>query len=279
MASVYKAKVYPSPSIIRAGAEKLPAAPPNPQHYCFNIRGTNGSGKSFATRLVLDQSGPELRRFEMFDGLATIIEYENLFVVGTYDTDCGGLDTIPDSKIINPIVLDLIDKKHVLIEGMMRSTIFGETHELNKQLRLKGHELIQYGFTGSVGLFIDRVLKRRAGKGNFKPYSVINMIKKVPPITHSMNHSIFFGGAVVFGQGDEIAQHINGIISGTILDPSESFLAEYQFYDDFEEWERKVEIDPLLTLMPKSEHIEQKKAEVAQLQKGQANLLFGKFGA
>lgn len=254
MASTYLNKEYPSKALVKAGHAQLPPPPENPKTFVYNIRGTNGSGKSFATRLIMSKLGkPSIIKTP--EGV-TVMEYDKLFVVGSYSNECGGLDTIRDTKIIPDIVLRLAQTKDVLIEGMMWSTIFGATHELNKNLRLNGSELIQYGFDGKVGDFIERVLKRRASKGNFKPYPIENMIKKVAPISHGLNHSILWGGKVVLTNALHISEHVLRTIYDRTPPRFPALQTTPYFYDDFEKWESLVDENKEYSMTPKQEDID-----------------------
>lgn len=146
----------------------------------INVRGTNGSGKSTIVRGLLAKARvrrpiygvlgirqPEAYRLMFGDA------DEPLTVIGPYDRETGGCDSVQPYSLI----LDLIQKYSmmgaVLFEGVLVSTCWGEI----------GEELESWGDEAYV-LFLDTPVEecirsteaRRARKGNDKELDPKNLI-------------------------------------------------------------------------------------------------------
>lgn len=272
--SKYKSTTYPTKVI---GKKYGPHADYNHTgNFLFNIRGTNGSGKSYTARLVMDKY--KLIGEKEVNGIK-VLDYDLFYALGTYSSDCGGLDTVRDFYAIHPTVLELIKEKDVLMEGVLWSTVYGSAHELEAALRAGGHSMIWYGFDSNVGDCIERVLSRRASKGNMKPLKVANMLSKVAPVSHGLNHAVHFGSKVVIGDAQWIANSILTHIDREALEFNneqvyESYSTEPFFIADYDDWEAKLTQDPEFEVSPNSDIIEQFK----QKQEEAVNSLFDIFG-
>jgi len=143
----------------------------------FNLRGTNGSGKTFTARAILEKSRavpvewttmkrggqkPRLYKGELF--------YMPIYILGSYEQHCGGCDTIPSVQIVAEMLHKLLFSKTtglVLYEGLMISHMIGTVghvaHMFNSQ-----HVM---GFLDTpLEICIERVNKRRVDRGNDKPF-------------------------------------------------------------------------------------------------------------
>lgn len=102
----------------------------------INIRGTSGSGKTTLMRHF----------FSLCDSIEPIYadgvkkpkgyrcEYkgELVFVVGSYETVCGGCDTVSTQDEIHQLIEDFAFDGHVLFEGLFISHIYGRYAKLAK---------------------------------------------------------------------------------------------------------------------------------------------------
>src|SRR5678815_803 len=98
-----------------------------------NIRGTSGSGKSHIVHGILKQGHP-IPQFK--DGrkrpMGYVLEPERLFVVGSYETPCGGCDTIMSQDEIYDLIRDWARQGYnVLYEGLFASVEVRRTILLN----------------------------------------------------------------------------------------------------------------------------------------------------
>src|SRR5690349_19805492 len=113
--------------------------------------GTNGAGKSFLTRSILDDAKQTECWFEwMVDGrkrpLATEVRYRRggvLFVPGHYHTSCGGCDTLKTvEQTFDLVKLGARNGYHVLFEGILAQDSFPRILDLNRD-----HDLTVIGLT------------------------------------------------------------------------------------------------------------------------------------
>lgn len=239
----YKDRVYPSERLMRQ--EKCRPMDPSFKrtgNFLINIRGTNGSGKTYTVRQIL--SGFKLVR-EFQQGGIHVSDYGCFYLLGSYESACGGLDTVGDFYTIAPTVKSLIQEKSILMEGLLWSSVFSAMHHLEHDLRAMGHESIWLGFNYTVETMINRVMSRRLEAKNFKPLKVQNLVSKVSPVTHGLNNSIAFGSKVFVGCSEDIS-----LLAATVLrsnDDSEFtdwYLKESQWIPDFEYWNDIVTKDP-----------------------------------
>ena len=101
----------------------------------INIRGANGSGKSFVVRELM-KLGPvsefygELgsRRPEAYELLLPQVD-TSVFILGSYDNQCGGCDLFKNPKQLIRLIKTYAARGHVLFEGAMVSTMYGSVGE------------------------------------------------------------------------------------------------------------------------------------------------------
>lgn len=104
----------------------------------INIRGTSGSGKTTLVRRIMEQFNGRLRiytkdRKRPVGYLLTRPGKRSLFLVGHYETDCGGCDTITSVDRVYEIVDQAKAAGHdVLYEGLLISAEFRRTLALSQ---------------------------------------------------------------------------------------------------------------------------------------------------
>ena len=146
----------------------------------INVRGTHGSGKSTVIRKVMEKGV-----FSPFyiEGRKRPMGYRNdtIFVPGSYETDCGGCDTI--SQVED--AFDLI-KGHasngwrVLFEGILSQHSAPRLIEVHKLF-----PVIVLVLTTPVEQCIADVEKRRAESGNTRPFNHENLRKEARSVVSS----------------------------------------------------------------------------------------------
>lgn len=103
----------------------------------LNIRGTSGSGKTTLVRkffeLCDDKRDMYIPDRKKPIGYECNYKGEIVFVLGSYENNCGGCDTIKTQDQITQLVDDLSMEGHVLFEGLFISHIYGRYAELAKQ--------------------------------------------------------------------------------------------------------------------------------------------------
>lgn len=145
----------------------------------INLRGTSGSGKTHTTRCFLDYL--PCKTIEAIDeqGKQRILGYKldgtpmglkrPIIVIGSYENTCGGTDTINKQEWIG----DRVEKAyktgaHVLVEGLLMSKSAAGGHLAP---RLHGLGLAYFLFLDTPKeVCVERVLARRAAKGNDTPF-------------------------------------------------------------------------------------------------------------
>lgn len=169
----------------------------------INIRGTSGSGKSTLVRALMDSLTDVKPVMKILgDDKEAVRGYigrngENAVgIVGRYETDCGGCDTIKTQDEIAQRVNHFSTRGAVVFEGLLISVLhsryrdmargFNDIHKRteNYTLPLLGKETTT--FPPFIFAFLDtpldvclaRVEERRARKGNTKPFNPQNTIDK-----------------------------------------------------------------------------------------------------
>lgn len=129
------------------------------------VRGTSGSGKSFIAFKLLNKYN-----FEPVQKKGKIIGYYaeecNLFVVGKYETACGGCDSIKTQDEICSIVVNALKKGYnVFFEGLLCSHL-AERYAKLYRIAKKHTDTVTYIFLNTpVEKCASNVNKRRAEKG------------------------------------------------------------------------------------------------------------------
>lgn len=137
----------------------------------FDIRGTNGSGKSHIVHeLVRLHNGKTLFDDMYHNEYYTRIDLPDgkiIWVLGKYKTQCGGADGIPKQATVLAMIEMLhlatrgFNNQHVILEGSIIATIFTSYHNLAE--RIGDYHFCFLNTPPEV--CVERVLKRRAAKG------------------------------------------------------------------------------------------------------------------
>lgn len=90
-----------------------------------NVRGPNGSGKSTAVRNLMKKLGVAkvLRDGKGKPWAYRLKAKKRVYILGRYETACGGCDTIGRMDEINELIRMLAEKGSVIFEGIIISTI------------------------------------------------------------------------------------------------------------------------------------------------------------
>ena len=146
----------------------------------YNIRGSHGSGKSTCVVELLAQhphtpmmcsakGRPEAYKVNL--GLRRPV-----YVVGQYISACGGADTIQPYAHIWPLVEMYAKQGHVIFEGALVSSCVGSIGEAMAARRKK--DCVVAYLDTPLQTCLDRIVKRRAKKGNMKPLDPKNTESK-----------------------------------------------------------------------------------------------------
>ena len=152
----------------------------------YNIRGTNGSGKSYLVRKLMKVPAMRTSEIERVTQTARenlfsapsrisrkIIGYYlptiNLRIVGKYEVDCGGCDRIKSSQEVKDLVREFSALGNVLFEGLLISGVIYKWIEFSKNV--PGGMTWCYLDT-PFELCMQNVLKRNGGKKFNQKYSL-----------------------------------------------------------------------------------------------------------
>lgn len=157
-----------------------------------NIRGTHGSGKSTVVKKIMEKYGAAVVEHEQKTRSTRPLVYKVimpgdplkwLFVIGPYTSACGGCDAIQPYDRIWP----LVDKYgalgyHVLFEGALVSSSYGN---IGRSSEAYGDNFVFAFMDTPLDVCLERIVARRAAKGNFKPLDPTNTEFKF----HAVNSS------------------------------------------------------------------------------------------
>ena len=169
-----------------------------------NIRGTSGSGKTTVVRKFLElphrvltrpkptQRNPNKQEVMGYEVDASSVGVTKpVYVIGSYENVCGGCDTIPtQQEAADRAVAAWGSGGHVLMEGLLASAA-GMAGAVTMTLP-KDHTV--YGIMDTpLQTCVDRVMARRAARGETKPFNPANTEMKYQQ-TFSTAKSLYDNG-------------------------------------------------------------------------------------
>ncbi|ACV50059.1 conserved hypothetical protein [Delftia phage PhiW-14] len=192
----------------------------------INIRGTNGSGKSTIVKRYIPKGAVQKR----FDDIGTTYyDCGTHFVVGRYETDCGGLDAVRgtyDPKTgqgIRPFeagqiaIGRLAPLKTTFAEGVIYGTTFKGSKEVHDELAKTNTPYFWFSIDMPFQEVFDSVLLRRVKSGNADPLSTENIAKKFRPVLASLDKAVDAGLWTIYGHRDVIAQNVDDLVNNRPL--------------------------------------------------------------
>lgn len=155
----------------------------------INIRGTHGSGKSTAVRDLMQQyitapikAAPTDKRPIAYQ-LTGALDQVPVFIIGPYETACGGCDAIQPYDRIWPLVEKYAKKGHVVFEGALVSSSVGEIGRSMAARRKK--DCVVCFLDTPVEVCLKRIEKRRKKKGDDRPLNPHNTTVKHQAVERS----------------------------------------------------------------------------------------------
>jgi hypothetical protein len=137
----------------------------------INVRGNNGSGKTHLTRQFMaqaedyDKSLSKTGRIYMFRIKGCQRPWA---VLGKYTVACGGTDTLKSTGEAIELAQEYSDRGfNVWLEGMLISTFYGKVGEFSESF---GNRWIFAYLDTPLEVCLERILARRAAKGNTNPF-------------------------------------------------------------------------------------------------------------
>lgn len=105
----------------------------------INVRGTSGSGKTSLIRRIMEEYPEqkpifvEGRKRPLYYELNDHLMLPNAYLLGHYETACGGCDTITSMDQVFDLVAELAQKRPVLFEGLLISADAARTIKLQEE--------------------------------------------------------------------------------------------------------------------------------------------------
>lgn len=140
-------------------------------------------------RQLMDHFGPPTELIEPISEKVWGYELQHdIRVLGRYETACGGLDAIKETRKpgqqgfhnTRKGIRMLAEIGHVVCEGVLWSTVFKSSDLIAKEL--PQHHFIFAMLDTPAEVCIHRVQKRRLEKGNEKPFNPEELLSKVEQI-------------------------------------------------------------------------------------------------
>ncbi|RKZ06169.1 hypothetical protein DRQ25_14520 [Candidatus Fermentibacteria bacterium] len=193
----------------------------------LQICGTSGSGKTTIVRAVMEDCGAEPIEWITYqkrdskvagwdankNGVGKPLIYAGdhpdgyrLYFLGSYETVCGGCDTINGVGIVADVLQYLHDEEAsgiCIFEGLMHSHMVGTIGAKQKELGSENH---QRAFLDTpLDVCLARVIQRRRDRGQSKPFNPANTQKDWPRVQQCqfncdkqgmVTHTIFYEDAI-----------------------------------------------------------------------------------
>jgi hypothetical protein len=163
-----------------------------------NLRGTHGSGKSTVARTVIDRFGGVPDPGPKGRPLGYVVTVPRLaaplYVVGSYETACGGCDGIQPYGDIWPRVVVAAAHGHVLFEGALVSSSYGN---IGRASEAYGDEFVFAFLSTPLDVCLGRVAARRRARGDDRPLDPKNTAVKYNNVLGSIPKIRALGRRVV----------------------------------------------------------------------------------
>lgn len=157
----------------------------------INIRGTSGSGKSTVIQNLMKVSAlvrPLIvkGRVEGYCLDMPDITNDRIYIIGRYETPCGGCDGIPTQNEVCRLVRKYAKLGHVVFEGVIVSCCYKRYLDLFHKLK----QPYRFAFLStSLEVCLNSVEKRRAARGAKKPFNPANTISKHKSVLNSIERA------------------------------------------------------------------------------------------
>lgn len=187
----------------------------------YNLRGTNGSGKTFVARELLRLTNAEPclffgKKVAAYKGL---MFDQPFFLIGSYETQCGGCDTISSVAQVAELLRLLMTNNDddavfdhysnsgiVFFEGLMISHMLGTVGAMQNRLG-KNYNVLSFLDT-PLETCIERVRRRRFERGDERPFDPRNIIKDHPRVASCMVNAVKAGYRVRTVEHENALQNV-----------------------------------------------------------------------
>jgi len=159
----------------------------------IKLHGTSGSGKTTAARelmsfgaprypLPIFKNRPEGYRVQLPD------LKKPLFILGPYETTCGGLDALGEADDHIALLLKYGPQGHVFYEGLLQSGFYGRIGTASEQF---GDDHVFAFLDTPLEVCLERVIKRREARGTktaFNPDNTIDKYRAIIRLKYRLDH-------------------------------------------------------------------------------------------
>jgi len=164
----------------------------------LKIHGCSGAGKTTAVRELMRTSSNSVIKNDAKKVEAYSLTHHNfdapIFVLGSYENNCGGMDTVSSAEAAMNLVRKYHDMLgHVIHEGLLQSTYYGAMGTDSKKY---GDKYIYVFLDTPIELCLERVIARREAQGSsnkFNPQltrdkhaTIERLRKKLPAMGHKV---------------------------------------------------------------------------------------------
>lgn len=134
----------------------------------IKILGPSGAGKTTVVRdlMAVGNTLPLTWGTNKIVAYSTVIPPEQIFSIGSYEANCGGVDTIPKWQEVTERVEKFHALGHVIYEGLLQSTYYGAMGKWSKQY---GDNFIYLWLNTPLDVCMKRLHERRAKNGTKRP--------------------------------------------------------------------------------------------------------------
>ena len=146
----------------------------------IQVRGTSGSGKSTVIRSVMEKLGSWESSYVKKRRKPLYYRQNNLLVLGHYESQCGGCDTIGSARAVYNLIQGFDPLESILCEGLLLS----EDSKWTTLLADEDDVRIVY-LTTPLETCLERIRERRRKADNNKPLNTNNTSNRVRIIDRS----------------------------------------------------------------------------------------------
>lgn len=135
------------------------------------LHGCSGAGKTTLVRNILrmgEHHTCDYQGREKFTALTITGCALPIFILGSYENNCGGVDGISDAATVMEMIDTFAPVGHVIHEGLLQSTYYGAMGEHSKKY---GDRYIYAFLDTPIEVCLERVDARRAAQGTTRKYN------------------------------------------------------------------------------------------------------------
>lgn len=141
----------------------------------IKILGPSGAGKTTVVRELMKAFDVEpvqqcAEPGTKFKTIGYLIDAPTcIYVPGSYEANCGGVDTIDSAQKVMDDIEEMYGPNHVVYEGLLQSTYYGAMGKWSKQY---GDNFIYLWLNTPLDVCMERLHARRAANGTKRPLNV-----------------------------------------------------------------------------------------------------------